>query len=215
MAAPSSKNKILKKIRKALTQSTPLPFPDRKAEDPIVPPQETELEVQFAEEFSKLQGKFVFCLNTDELLYHLTQLTSHEQWKEIYCSEQPLQQLFTAKGFSFNPALALKDADVSITLCECLVARTGTIVMSAAQQHGRTSGVYAPVHVCIAYTNQLVYDVSNAFNLLQTKYGDQLPSLINFASGPSRTADIEKTLVVGVHGPKEVYVFLVDDSLAH
>ncbi|HNU15372.1 MAG TPA: LUD domain-containing protein, partial [Chitinophagaceae bacterium] len=42
------------------------------------------------------------------------------------------------------------------------------------------------------------------------KYGNNLPSLITFATGPSRTADIEKTLVVGVHGPKEVYLFLVE-----
>ena len=210
MAASAKKN-ILKKIRKALTQSTPLPFPGRKEQDEVVLPQDKELELQFAEEFSKLQGKFVFCLNTDELLLHLTQLAGHEKWTSIYCSEKVLQQLFTANAFPFNPALALKDADASITRCECLVARTGTIVMSAAQQDGRTSGVYAPVHVCIAYTNQLVYDVHDAFDLLRTKYGDQLPSLINFASGPSRTADIEKTLVVGVHGPKEVYVFLVDD----
>lgn len=208
--AASSKKKILKKIRKALTQSTPLPFPDRQDGESVFPPQQQDLEVQFAEEFSKLQGKFVFCLHEDELLLHLTELSVHEKWTHIYCSEEPLQQLFAAKAFPFNPALPLKDADVSITLCECLVARTGTIVMSAAQQHGRTSGVYAPIHVCIAYTDQLVYDVNNAFDLLRTKYGDQLPSLINFASGPSRTADIEKTLVVGVHGPKEVYVFLVD-----
>ena len=42
------------------------------------------------------------------------------------------------------------------------------------------------------------------------KYGNNIPSLITFATGPSRTADIEKTLVVGVHGPKEVYLFLVE-----
>jgi hypothetical protein len=46
--------------------------------------------------------------------------------------------------------------------------------------------------------------------LMQAKYGDQMPSMISFATGPSRTADIEKTLVVGVHGPKEVYCFLLD-----
>ena len=45
---------------------------------------------------------------------------------------------------------------------------------------------------------------------VKDKYGNDLPSLITFASGPSRTADIEKTLVVGVHGPKEVYLFLVE-----
>ena len=45
---------------------------------------------------------------------------------------------------------------------------------------------------------------------IKEKYSGQLPSMVSFATGPSRTADIEKTLVVGVHGPKEVYLFLVD-----
>jgi L-lactate dehydrogenase complex protein LldG len=82
--------------------------------------------------------------------------------------------------------------------------------MSAAQPSGRTTSVYAPIHICIAFTNQLVYDVKDGLSLVKEKYNDKLPSLITFATGPSRTADIEKTLVVGVHGPKEVYCFLVD-----
>ncbi|MGH2566245.1 MAG: LUD domain-containing protein, partial [Ginsengibacter sp.] len=64
--------------------------------------------------------------------------------------------------------------------------------------------------ICIAYVNQLVYDIKDALQLIKDKYGNQFPSLITFATGPSRTADIEKTLVVGVHGPKEVYLMLVE-----
>ena len=94
-----------------------------------------------------------------------------------------------------------------------MVARTGTIVLSAAQQSGRTVSVYAPVHICIAYTHQLVYDVKDALQLIKEKYSDKIPSFITFASGPSRTADIEKTLVTGVHGPKEVYLFLVEGQI--
>jgi L-lactate dehydrogenase complex protein LldG len=63
----------------------------------------------------------------------------------------------------------------------------------------------------VAYTHQLVFDLKDALNKLKDKYGNDLPSAISFATGPSRTADIEKTLVVGIHGPKEVYVFLVDE----
>ena len=99
---------------------------------------------------------------------------------------------------------------MSITGCEYLVARTGSIVMSSAQTSGRTTSVYAPIHICIAFTNQLVYDIKDALAAAKNKYGDKLPSMITFASGPSRTADIEKTLVVGVHGPKEVYLFLIE-----
>jgi L-lactate dehydrogenase complex protein LldG len=90
-----------------------------------------------------------------------------------------------------------------------LVARTGTIVLSSQQLSGRTASVYAPIHICIAYTHQLVFDISDSLNRFTSQSGS-IPSMISFATGPSRTADIEKTLVVGVHGPKEVYCFLVD-----
>ena len=82
---------------------------------------------------------------------------------------------------------------------------------ACAQDSGRTVSVYAPIHICIAYVDQLVYDIKEALQLIREKYQGNIPSMITFATGPSRTADIEKTLVVGVHGPKEVYLFLVDE----
>ena len=57
-----------------------------------------------------------------------------------------------------------------------------------------------------------MYDMKEALAMLMQKYDGAIPSMINLATGPSRTADIEKTLVLGAHGPKEVYVFLIDDS---
>ena len=85
-------------------------------------------------------------------------------------------------------------------------------MLTSAQPSGRTVSVYAPIHICIAYTNQLVYDIKEGLQLMKEKYAGNIPSLITLATGPSRTADIEKTLVVGVHGPKEVYVFLVESA---
>jgi L-lactate dehydrogenase complex protein LldG len=70
--------------------------------------------------------------------------------------------------------------------------------------------VYAPIHLCVVYANQIVWDIENVHQLMKQKYGDHIPSQMGLATGPSRTADIEKTLVVGVHGPKEVYVFFID-----
>ena len=84
--------------------------------------------------------------------------------------------------------------------------------MSSEQQSGRTVSAYAPVHICIAYTQQLVFDTRDALKNLKNKYGNNIPSFITFAAGPSRTADIEKTLVLGAHGPKELTVFLIDDA---
>src|SRR5262249_43068275 len=99
-----------------------------------------------------------------------------------------------------------------ITLCECLVARTGSVIISSRQMSGRRLPFFPDVHVVLAYTSQLVGEIKDALQLIKLKYGDQIPSMITAITGPSRTADIEKTLVKGAHGPKEIFVFLVDDS---
>lgn len=210
MNVSPSKENILKKIRKALSQPTPIPFPKSEGNESVFQPLQDEPAIEFAEQFSKLQGRFVFCINQQELAFQLASLIRKMDWQKVYCLEE---KLLSAAGNQLSDRIittGLADCDVSITGCECLVARTGTIVMSAAQLSGRTTSVYAPIHICIAYSHQLVVDVKDALQLVKDKYGDNLPSLITFATGPSRTADIEKTLVVGVHGPKEVYVFFVE-----
>ena len=210
MNVSASKENILKKIRKALSQSTPLPFPKSEGNESVFQPEQQEKEIEFAEQFTKLQGRFVYCINQQELAFQLNSLVKKMDWQKVYCLEDDLSKIAGSQLSDRIVKTGLADSDVSITGCECLVARTGTIVMSSAQESGRSTSVYAPVHICIAYSNQLVYDVKDALQLVKEKYSNAIPSLITFATGPSRTADIEKTLVVGVHGPKEVYLFLVE-----
>lgn len=211
MSVSPSKENILKKIREALSHSTPLPFPQSEGNQPIFRPLEQEIEVEFAEQFTKLGGKFIYCINQQELAFQLGSLVKKQDWQKVFCVEDQLIINATATIGERIVKTDLANCDVSITGCEYLVARTGSIVMSSAQASGRTTSVYAPIHVCIAFTNQMVYDVKDALQAAKEKYGNNLPSLITFATGPSRTADIEKTLVVGVHGPKEVYLFLVEN----
>jgi len=210
MNVSPAKENILKKIRKALSDSTPLPFPKSEGGDSVFQPDSQEKEIEFAEQFTKLQGRFIFCINQQELAFQLNSLVKKMDWQKVFCLEKDLLKAAGPQLTERIVKTGLASCDVSITGCECLVARTGSIVMSSAQRSGRTTSVYAPVHICIAYSNQLVYDVKDALQMVKDKYGTTLPSLITFATGPSRTADIEKTLVVGVHGPKEVYLFLVE-----
>jgi L-lactate dehydrogenase complex protein LldG len=210
MNVSPAKENILKKIRKALNNSTPLPFPQSEGSSSVYQPSQQELELEFAQRFTSLQGKFVFCVNHKELAAQLNQIAASNKWEKIYCKEEGLRKTLAENQFTNYSHNDLASCDTAITSCEWLVARTGSIVMSAAQESGRTVSVYAPVHICIAYTSQLVYDIKDALLKAREKYSGNLPSLITFATGPSRTADIEKTLVVGIHGPKEVYVFLVD-----
>ncbi len=210
MKVSNSKETILKKIRQALSTPVPVPFPLSEGTESVFQPSSQELEVEFAENFTKLLGRFSFCFNEKELVQQLQLLFETRKWENIYCREDALKQTLSASGFKQTYTNDLPNCDASITGCECLVARTGSIVLSSAQQSGRTVSVYAPVHICIAYTDQMVYDIKDSLSLLKNKYPENLPSLITLATGPSRTADIEKTLVVGVHGPKEVFCFLIE-----
>lgn len=204
----SAKKNILKKIKQALATPVPVPFSQQSTVQ-ILNAQQQETEVEFAEKFTSLQGRFSFCFDNVEMVNHLKTLFAARNWEKIFIKDDSLQQTLQSAGFNINYTNNLAQCDAAITTCECLIARTGSIVLSAAQQSGRTVSVYAPVHICIAYTNQLVYDIKDGLELVQNKYHQNLPSLITFATGPSRTADIEKTLVTGVHGPKEVFCFLI------
>ena len=210
MKSTSSKENILKKIRQALAHPVPVPFPKSEGNNSVFLQPTDDLEVEFANEFTRLLGKFAFCVNEKDLQFQLKQLFSEKEWKNIYCAEDKLFPLISVSAERINQS-TLHDCDVSVTSCEYLIARTGSIVLSSALQQGRTVSVYAPIHICIAYVDQLVYDIKEALQLIKEKYLGNIPSMITFATGPSRTADIEKTLVVGVHGPKEVYLFLVDE----
>jgi L-lactate dehydrogenase complex protein LldG len=205
MSNSTAKNSILKKIRMALAHPTPLPFPKSEGTESVFQPQTQDLVVEFAEQFTALQGKFVFCTDPTELIESFNKLCYQNQWTKIYCEEEKWKQIIPANSL-YNDIVT---CEASITSCEFLIARTGGIVLSSVHQ-GRIPSVYAPVHVCIATTSQLVYDIKDGLNGLTNKYRQYLPSLIT--TGPSRTADIEKTLVVGVHGPKEVYCFVIDDQ---
>lgn len=213
MKGSSAKENILQKIRQALATPVPVPFPLSEGKNSVFQPLQKELEVEFAENFTGLLGKFSFCMDNGELATQLNALVSAKKITSIYCNEEVIKDDLIRNGFDQFSSTDVASCHASITGCELLIARTGSILMTSAQQSGRTTSVYAPIHICIAYSNQLVYDIEEGLQILKEKYTVKLPSLITLATGPSRTADIEKTLVVGIHGPKEVYVFLVDKGV--
>ena len=81
-------------------------------------------------------------------------------------------------------------------------------MVSSAQEGNRQIFIYPPIHIVVAEKHQIVDYLENAYSEVQKKYEKNLPSQIALITGPSRTADIEKTLILGAHGPKELHVFL-------
>lgn len=212
MDASAGREPMLRRIRKALSRPLPPPFLPQETQGDAYPRPSDDLSVIFAIEFTRLLGRFAYCADEAELCTQLDTLVREKGWAGLFCRDEALLDLLGRNGMGHLPApIGLREADASLTRCEALVARTGSMLLSSAHAHGRTASVHAPVHICIAWTSQLVHDISDAFARLKATYGSHLPSAIHLATGPSRTADIEKTLVVGVHGPKEVFCFLVED----
>jgi L-lactate dehydrogenase complex protein LldG len=206
----TSKERLLKKIRKALLEKRDNPYPN--LEDlPHYPPTDELPEVLFAKEFTTVSGQFIFCEDQMQLIENLLNLADQHKWHKIYCWESALQEILGRFDFPyFETDKDFEQAEVGITLCEALVARNGSIMLSNSGMAGRRLSIYPPVHIVLAWSSQLVTDLKDGFKLIKEKYKNQLPSMITTVTGPSRTADIEKTLVLGAHGPKELFVFLLD-----
>jgi L-lactate dehydrogenase complex protein LldG len=214
MALNPSKEAILKRIRQGLTRRNPLPPEPNFSTDIYSRSEESDLSIVFASQFIHHKGEFYFVENKKELEIQLAQLAKNRNFQHIYVWEKSLIDLFSNSDISFETSE--KDfslAGVGITTCEALIARTGSALISSATLSGRRLAIYPHIHVVIAKTSQIVYDIKDGLELIRQKYGNALPSMICLETGPSRTADIEKTLVLGAHGPKELIVFLIDDSI--
>jgi L-lactate dehydrogenase complex protein LldG len=192
-------------IKKALQVPVEKPYP-HEDKDSVYQVSDGNLGILFAKEFIALNGQMFFCSDKEDFVEKLKVLVAEKQWTKVSCQLSLLYDSHLGPlPFIDNTT---QEPDAGITDCEFLVARTGTIVMTTEQQCGRAFSVYIPVHIVIAFNHQLVPDIYSVFDNIEN---NRIPSGLFFISGPSRTGDIEKKLVLGVHGPIEVYVFLLDN----
>ena len=136
----------------------------------------------------------------------LTSFLSTETTHVAGLSGATLGTLLIEPGYDRD---ALEACDAGLTECESLVAQTGSACVTALSSGGRTLSVLPPHHLIVAREEQLVADLSAAYERLALKYEGRYPSFIGFVTGPSRTGDIERILVLGAHGPKRLTILLI------
>jgi len=206
----TTKEKILKKIRKALIQKS-VNSVNVDFDSDIYQKSQEPLEITFAQQLTKLNGKFIYCEDEKELAESLSSLVKENGWDRIFCFEEKAKDILKKCGVAFSENEEdIPRINVGVSLCEYLSARTGSVLVSSKQSSGRRLPAFGNYHIVISYSSQLVYTIKEALTGIRKKYGNTFPSMIVNIAGPSRTADIEKTLVQGAHGPKEIYVFLVN-----
>ncbi len=175
---------------------------------PIYHPLGKGLPALFKEKLEAVGGHVHICKSQDLLIDELANLIS-KLGPEVYCNDLELCKMLSQNNVPVkNESNIPETIKAGITDCECLVAHLGAVVVSSALKSGRKMFVYPPIHIVIADKDQIVGHLEDAYQLISNKYNEDLPSLISTITGPSRTADIEKTLIIGMHGPKEVHVFI-------
>ena len=201
----SAREEILNKLKSAV-HSVP-EKPD--FEQAIYHSIDIPLELAFKENLEKVNGFVHLFSSEEELFLALKEFLVSMQKENIFCNEDEISNKLNTHDILFEQSSELpEETEVGITGCEFLIAHTGSVMVSSAQKGGRRMFVYPPVHVVIAHKNQLVDYLEKAYTGISEKYKNNFPSQVTLITGPSRTADIEKTLVLGAHGPRELHVFL-------
>ena len=204
----SSREEILNKLRagKSLHRPSSIKEPNW---DELVFPYPENLVDTFVSELTQIFGKVTLVNNEAAFIAKLQEEYIARGWKSLYCLDKKIETLLKSSTINLerDPNEFL-NMEVAITPCEYLVARSGTLVISSAGDSGRRLHVYPPIHLVYATASQLVPFLIDAIKGMESRYENSMPSIISFVTGASRTADIEKTLVMGAHGPKELHVFL-------
>ena len=162
----------------------------------------------------ELKADFQLFNSLEEMSRALVRLRDSENWRraashsgaltDAICSPLNISLLRTDKPYD---VYALEACDAGISECDALIAQTGSVLVTNRSAGGRALSVLPPHHVVLARREQLVADLPAAFELLKEKYDANYPSMISFITGPSRTGDIERILVLGAHGPKKLTIF--------
>jgi L-lactate dehydrogenase complex protein LldG len=145
------------------------------------------------------------CIITTDVAGSLRQIITDLRAQRVAISDAP-----ELAGFGVVPCASdLFNFEVGITNAQAGIAETGTLVLDSSCERNRLVSVVPPVHIAILRASRIYATLANVLAMLQS--GKELSPAITFITGPSRTADIELTLTIGVHGPQELYV-IIDES---
>ena len=198
-----SKEHILAQIRTALGRSAVAPEPlplFAKAHA------STELATQFSRELEKVGGSITWVQTVEEIREQFQRLFPADEFPSVAVSNsevlREVREWLVADNRNIVPAI---DATVGITTADYALADTGTLVLVSGGEQHRLISLLPPVHVCFLDPSRIFASLAELLEHLQVEY-ETLPQAVTFITGPSRSADIELTITMGVHGPRALHV---------
>jgi len=208
----NARKEILKQLS-SKSRKTKRPSPWRSRHE------SENLQKRFSLALENVKGEIYLASDLEEVLSILGDVLLELNAKKIVVSdEKPFRDIDFSARFpevewhvvgksNGNLRDFCNSADVGITSADVALAETGSVVVSSGPGRSRAASLLSPVHIVILPNSKLLPDI---FTWTANR-GDDIPSQVVIISGPSKTADIEQTLVVGVHGPKRFIVILYSD----
>lgn len=216
-----ARQEIFGSIRTHLAASAPFDARESPVDPPVVLPAQpvaSNLIELFQQNLEAVDGHCIIAHSKGEIAGALTQIISALQKtklraQRIAISDAPeLERLMHMTDLEIEELGITPNAsdifgfDVGITSAQAAIAETGTLVLDSAHERHRLVSLVPPVHIAIVDASTIYATLGETLAMLQN--GKELSPAVTFITGPSRTADIELTLTIGVHGPQELYVII-------
>ena len=206
--ASASRERILGRIRAALER--PAGLEKHATEGPPIFAPVTDAMARLTTECAGNMTELIRTSNAEGTSAALGQVLASLPEGEIYSQDAPrlrsaLKTTRPVRWSSQGPPPETSQATIS--LCHTLVAQTGSILVTASDG-GRGASVVAPCHIVVASRDQLVPDLETALAGVVASGAPQNNSFLCLITGSSRTADIEKILVLGAHGPRRLVLIV-------
>ena len=209
----TNKEQILAKVREAVMAKDENMFSDVNMQDDTWTPfkEEDGADFTFVERFKNNGGIFVYFESKDDFIEAMKQYIVDNQWEPLCSTSAEIEEIFKDSGIELCRDYATpRKKTVSITACECLVAHTGSVVVTDTCAGSREAYSNADTLLIYASPSQIVAGMKDALKLIKEKYKDKKPSETVIISGPSRSTEIDNQLVIGAQGIKQIALFLVE-----
>lgn len=225
----SARDAILQRVRRALSKpavghgvpDADAPLPDvaalRSALPPVPAMRDGQIQL-FARHCQQLRASLVKANDFAAAAAYIRRLAQEEHWKRLATHAGKLTDPIVASAGlpvlrTSEPYVAeeLAQCDAGVTECEALIAQTGSVLASSARCGGRALSVLPPHHIVLATLDQLLPDLTAGYEHLARTYKNNPPTWAGLITGPSRTGDIERILVLGAHGPKRLTIIVVNE----
>ena len=187
-------------VRRAMAMHARGPLPAMAAREPIQ---------HFIDECARLKTTVAELSNVDAVPGEVARYLAQESLSTRLVGWPEFAALKWAEvGLTFENRPANGDDLIGFTGSYCAIGETGTLLLLGARETPKATALLPETHVCVVKKSRIVPTMEDVFALMRAEIGEP-PRATFFVSGPSRTADIEQTLVIGAHGPYRVHVILI------